>query len=141
MNWRWLAFEKRRGHAVPEALAAAIIGDVGGTPIKDVPLIELHIDIGGGGYLNAPREHTEIDGLTIIVPSGDLPLLFAQLARITPREAGLDGSNYYKLYGIGRSLVLLPDQHMRLLTAWKTIAAEAEARAEAFFSRRIGDAS
>src|SRR3990167_10425039 len=83
MNWRWLAFEKRRGHAVPEALAAAIIGDVGGTPIKDVPLIELHIDIGGGGYLNAPREHTEIDGFTIILPSGDLPLLFAQLARIT----------------------------------------------------------
>lgn len=141
-TWTWLNFESETtrtiGHAVHVSTRKAVIADLVargcGSPVE-IPIDEdgVHIDMPGMIAMTRPIEVFEMGGLRINIPSEDVAAFLIDVDKLKVRH-GADGSDYYKLHGFMRALVLSPSQRTMFRALLVGRVPTAERRASEFYA-------
>lgn len=133
--WTWARFDDAKPHAVHRSLVEGLIVDMEGRgcTIEAAEGIDsISFDLPGPIIIGAPQRTFKVDLLKIEIPCDDVPVIYSKLCDLPARHF-YDGSEYYKLHGFLRCLVMTPQQKEMLEALTWAAADECVTRADEFF--------
>lgn len=133
----WVAVDggQVKTHLCPSALLADLLADLrdrGAGELEPEPIESFGIDRGGFCFASRPVEKFDAGGTALSVPSEHVGHYLERLEGLEPRSFA-SGRSYYKLHCFWNCVVLEPATRELLLAQMRARAAEAEARADAFY--------
>ena len=137
---KWLLIDpagRWKPHVVPASLADLLVADLRARgcdgDIAQRSTTRAALDSGGMCYASRPVEEFTLRGLTVAVPSEDVPAFCEAVAKARPRTFG--ALPYHKVHSRWSCLVLTPEMWRQLLRSLERRAPAARARSDAFYAK------